>query len=346
MTIEELKRVEDEIAELEVEGKNISMMNRIRLKKLEKTRDKATSPIDASAIFVPNSEHNEEIRAIKIDKIVMPEFNDRTGIDNQKIEELAKSISQNGLIQPIVLMENSDGTFTKISGRRRILATKHNGKDIISAIVKKEYIKPKEFNMLVLHENTQREDLSIYDKVRFMLEFIQNELNIDQSEIKKTLYQLDNFQKGKIKKTETIKENFLNLKTLFEDTKLFSSIQHFLKYLPVLDMDISIRELLDTNKITFGMALIFNQYQSKTYIDNLSFDNIVTDILAGQMSINEAKKHFQSKLLKEKVDKSLEIDSIKKNLSSITKLSLGLDKEIQKNLNSELEELLKRYGDL
>ena len=89
MTIEELKKVEDEIAELEAEGKNISMMNRIRLKKLQKTRDKATSPIDSSSIFVPNSEHNEEIRAIEIDKIVMPQFNDRTGIDNQKIKELA-----------------------------------------------------------------------------------------------------------------------------------------------------------------------------------------------------------------------------------------------------------------
>lgn len=346
MTIEELKRVEDEIAELEAEGKNISMMNRIRLKKLQKTRDKATSPIDSSSIFVPNSEHNQEIRAIEIDKIIMPEFNDRTGIDNQKIEELAKSISQNGLIQPVVLMENSDGTFTKISGRRRILATKHNGEKVISAIVKKEQIAPRDFNMLVLHENTQREDLSIYDKVRFMLEFIHNELDIDSKQIKKTLEQINNFKRGIIKESDKIKDITNRVETIFEDTQSFSSVRHFLKYLPILDMDIYIRELLERNKITFGMALIFNQYQSKTYIDNLSFDNIVTDILAQQMSINEAKKYFQSKLFKEKVDKSLEIESIKKSLSSITKLSLGLDKEKQKNLNSELEELLKRYGDL
>ncbi len=343
MTIEELKEIEKKIAQLEKQGKNISTSNRIKLKKLQKSRDKAKSPIEASAIFVPNSEHREEIRAIEINKIIMPEFNDRTGIDNQKIESLAKSISKNGLIQPIVLMENGDGTFTKISGRRRILATQHNGERVISAIVKKEKIAPIDFNMLVLHENTQREDLSIYDKVRFMLEFIQNELDIDQSEIKKILYQLNNFQRGAIKVNDKIKEIAPRVETIFEDTQVFSSVRHLVKYLPILDMDIYIRELLDSSKITFGMALVFNQYQSKTYIDNLSFDMIVTDILAQQMSINEAKKYFQSKLLKEKVEKTLVINKIENNLSNIKKISLSLNTELQKELNNKLEIILGKY---
>ena len=346
MTIDELKKIEKEIAQLEAEGKNISMMNRIKLKKLQKQRDKATSPIDSSSIFVPNSEHNEEIRTIEIDKIIMPEFNDRTGIDNQKIEELAKSISQNGLIQPIVLMENSDGTFTKISGRRRILATKHNKKKVISAIVKKEKLNPKDFNMIVLHENTQREDLSIYDKVRFMLEFIQNELDIDQSEIKKTLHQLNNFKKGIIKENEKIKEIAHRVETIFEDTQAFSSVRHLIKYLPILDMNIYIRELLDSNKVTFGMALVFNQYQSKAYIDNLSFDSLINDILSEEMSIKEAKTYLQSKILKEKIEKSNYIIEMKGNLSKLNKISISLDMTKQKELNNEIKILLEKYEEI
>ena len=343
MTIEALKVIEKEIEELEKYGKNISIANKVKLKKLQKSRDKVKFPIEASAIFVPKSENSQEVRDVEISKIMMPKFNDRTGIDDKKIRELAQSIKQNGLIQPIVLMESREGTFVKISGRRRILATQHNNEAFISAIIKPKNIEDKAFNLLVLHENTQREDLSIYDKVRFMLEFIQSTLTLKQSKIKKTLYQINNFEKGTIKENKELKEQSILLKDIFEETNLFSSVHHFLKYLPILEMNISIRELLDSNKIIFGMALLFNQYEEKPYQKPYSFEALIKEIVTNEMSIKEAKIYFQSKLLKEQVVKNSINEEIKEKLSKIKKLSLTLIGENKKRLDEELGGLLESY---
>jgi ParB family chromosome partitioning protein len=343
MTIEALKVIEKEIEKLEKQGKNISISNKVKLKKLQKSRDKVKSPIEASAIFVPKSENSQEVRDVEISKIMMPKFNDRTGIDDNKIRELAQSIKLNGLIQPIVLMESEEGTFVKISGRRRILATQYNNEAFISAIIKPKNIEDKAFNLLVLHENTQREDLSIYDKVRFMLEFIQNALMLQEIEIKKILYQINNFEKGTIKENKALKEQSILLKEIFEETNLFSSVQHFLKYLPILEMNISIRELLDSNKIIFGMALLFNQYEEKDYQKPYSFETLIKEIITNEMSIKEAKIYLQSKLFKEEIVKNSVNEEIKDKLSKIKKLSLLLVGEDKQRLDEELGGILGRY---
>jgi len=148
LTTKEIEDLEKEILQLEAEGKNISISNKMKLKKLQKKRDKLSSPIEPSAVFISQGNIKESIQFIQIDKIQMPDFNDRTGIDAKKIEELAQSIKENGLLQPIVVSENSDGSFLKISGRRRILATTLNGEDMIKAIIKREDLTKRQFNLL------------------------------------------------------------------------------------------------------------------------------------------------------------------------------------------------------
>ena len=345
MTEKELIEIEKKIALLEAEGKKISVQNKMKLKKLQRVRDKAKSPIEPSSVFVSSNTIQEDIRLIKIDDILMPDFNDRTGIDNKKIIELAESIKENGLIQPVVLIENSNGTYTKIAGRRRILATKINGKSEIEAIVKKEEIDTKTLNLLVLHENTQREDLSSYDKVRSVLHFIEQEFGVDQQEAKKISHKVNNFNKGNlINEDEEISLIADTLNKILTETKVFSSVSHLIKHLPVLDMSLEILELLDSNKITFGMALIFNQYSEKTFKKNMSFSSIIQYIIKEDLSLKDAKLYFNEMLYKkEKIEERSIVKTIKGNLSKLSKVVSSLEEKKQKEFNDELNELLKRY---
>ena len=345
MTENELKEIEKEIAILEAEGRKLSVSNKMKLKKLQRARDKAKSPIEASSVFVPNSGMQENIQLIMIDKIIMPDFNDRTGIDNKKIVELAESIKENGLIQPIIVIENNNGTYTKIAGRRRIIATKLNGEAKIEAIVKKEKLDKKKFNLLVLHENTQREDLSIYDKVRSIIYFIEQEFMVDQIEAKKICHKINNFNKGNLVKKDSELESMSNrLNEILIQTKIFSSVAHLIKHLPILDMSIDILSLLESNKITFGMALIFNQYSNSTFIEKRDFSSIIQDVLKEEMSLKDAKTYFMEMLYKSNKSNEKNVTKeIKRKLSKLNKIIISLEEEKQMSFNNELEELLAKY---
>ncbi len=345
MTEDELKNIENQIELLEAEGRKISISNKMKLKKLQRARDKAKSPIETSSVFVANSNIQKDVRLIDIDKIVMPKFNDRTGIDNKKIIELAESIKENGLIQPIILMENNDGTYTKIAGRRRILAHKHNDNTKIEAIIKKEKLDKRKFNLLVLHENTQREDLNSYDKVRSVLHFIEQEFDINQIEAKKICHKVNNFNKGNLLKEDLeLKSISHRLNQILFDTKVFLSVAHFIKHLPVLDMSIEILTLLESNEITFGMALIFNQYSESQFKDKKDFMSVYQHILNEEMNLKDAKSYFIEMLYKnEKIEEKNVIKEIKGKLSKLSKIILTLEEEKQVIFNNELEELLAKY---
>jgi len=345
MTKEEFENLEKEITALEAEGKKISIPNKMKLKKLQKKRDKLNSPVEPSSVFVSESNITNSVRLIDINKIQMPNFNDRTGIDNKKIQELAESIKENGLLQPIVLQENSNGSFTKISGRRRILATKLNGENRIEAIIKKDDLTKREFNLLVLHENTQREDLSVYDKVRFILNFIEQEFNINQNSAVKLSHKINNYKKGNVnQENQKLKQEVEILHQILLDTKVFSSIDTFVRHLSILDMNLKILEYLDTNKITFNMAVLFNQYKNKKFIKNREFDIIIQEVVEREMSINEAKKYFQSLIYIE--EKQSEINSIKTvqtKISMLNKIVSNLENQELKSLEIALEDLIKTY---
>lgn len=100
----------------------------------------------------------EEIKKIPIDSIIPNRFQPRTIFDNEKIEELARTIHTHGIIQPIVVREFDQDTFEIIAGERRWRAMKSLGWDLVPAIIKN--FNDTETASVALIENLQREELS------------------------------------------------------------------------------------------------------------------------------------------------------------------------------------------
>jgi ParB family transcriptional regulator, chromosome partitioning protein len=101
---------------------------------------------------------NEEIKKIPIDQIVPNRFQPRTVFDDDKIEELSRTIHTHGIIQPIVVREFEHDTFEIIAGERRWRAMKKLGWDMVPAIIKN--FNDTETASVALIENLQREELS------------------------------------------------------------------------------------------------------------------------------------------------------------------------------------------
>lgn len=104
------------------------------------------------------TEKNEEINKIPIDHIVPNRFQPRTVFDDEKIEELARTIHIHGIIQPIVVREFAIGQYEIIAGERRFRAMKKLGWTEAPAIIKN--LSDTETASVALIENLQREELS------------------------------------------------------------------------------------------------------------------------------------------------------------------------------------------
>lgn len=102
---------------------------------------------------------------IKIDMILKNPKQPRKHFDEDSLQELAGSIKEHGLIQPITVEPEKDGFFTLISGERRLRALKLNGKKTLQ--VGKEILihdrsnhSGRERLILATIENIQRTDLN------------------------------------------------------------------------------------------------------------------------------------------------------------------------------------------
>ena len=92
-----------------------------------------------------------------MDQIVANPDQPRRTFDEEALQELADSIREHGVISPITLRDNSDGTYMIIAGERRFRASKIAGLDRIPAYIRTA--KDEQVMEWALIENIQREDL-------------------------------------------------------------------------------------------------------------------------------------------------------------------------------------------
>lgn len=132
-----------------------------------------------------NNENASLIESIDLTKIVAGVYQPRKHFDEQEINELADSIREHGVIQPIILRKSdTDESYEIIAGERRFRASKIAGLKKIPAIVKK--INNHEALEFAIIENVQRSDLSLIEEAQGYKQLLE-EFSYTQEEIAKKL---------------------------------------------------------------------------------------------------------------------------------------------------------------
>lgn len=128
---------------------------------------------------------NSGVNKIEVSLIKPNPNQPRKIFDEEKLQELSASIKEHGLLQPIVVVEDEDGTYILIAGERRLRAHKlANIEEIKAIIVDKDEFKLRE---LALIENIQRDDLNIIE-LAFCYAQLLNEHNITHEELSKKVF--------------------------------------------------------------------------------------------------------------------------------------------------------------
>ncbi|RKO65521.1 ParB/RepB/Spo0J family partition protein [Desulfofundulus salinus] len=109
-------------------------------------------------IPVVQSEGEGALQEIRVDEVQPNPRQPRQAIDQEKIQELALSIQEHGVVQPIVVRPVPGGKYEIIAGERRWRACRMLGLEFIPAIIR-DY-GDLEASAISLIENVQREDLN------------------------------------------------------------------------------------------------------------------------------------------------------------------------------------------
>ncbi len=123
------------------------------------------------------------VAEIEIDKIETNPYQPRAMFDESSLQELAESIKQLGVIQPITVRKVGDDRYQLISGERRLRAAKMAGLKTIPAFVRSTDDSKMLLEALV--ENIQREDLNPIE-IAISFKRLIEELNLTQEQLSKT----------------------------------------------------------------------------------------------------------------------------------------------------------------
>lgn len=126
-----------------------------------------------------NTPASGNIQEVEIAKVFPNPHQPRMDFNPGKMQELAESIKQHGIIQPVVLTENA-GQYEIIAGERRLQAAKLAGLSMIPAVVREANDQQK--LELAIIENIQRHDLNPVEEARSYLKLTQ-EFGLKQEEV-------------------------------------------------------------------------------------------------------------------------------------------------------------------
>ncbi|MCD6362773.1 MAG: ParB/RepB/Spo0J family partition protein [Synergistetes bacterium] len=179
-----------------------------------KTRqEKKEEPMLEQAPSSVTDTSHKELKEIPIDSIVLNPYQPRRMIDPESLKELAESIKEMGVLQPIIVRSIGKERYELVAGERRWRAARLAGLEKIPAMIMEAT--EKETLVFALVENLQRADLNPIEEAhgykRLMLEF-----NLTQEEIAQMV--------GKKQSTIANKLRLLKLPSLVQERVIDGTI--------------------------------------------------------------------------------------------------------------------------
>lgn len=160
----------------------------------EKENISAALPVDENSVVL-----------LPIDKLKASVYQPRKAFDEEKLNELASSIKEHGLLEPLLVKKTQDDLYEIICGERRYRACKRANLSSIPCLIRDDL----ELNgyAVALIENIQREDLNPVEMAN-AFSLMLNECNLTQEKLAKTL--------GKSRSSVT---NILRINNLHDEIK-------------------------------------------------------------------------------------------------------------------------------
>lgn len=182
---------------------------------------------------------NEEIVEVKLSELRSNPYQPRKEFNQEKLNELAESIKEHGVFQPIIVKKSIKG-YEIIAGERRVKASTLAGKETIPAIIRD--FSDEEMMEIALLENLQRENLNSIEEATAYQKLLES-LSLTQEELSQ---------------------------------KLGKSRSHITNMIGLLSLPDQVKQYISDNKISMSHARILSKMSDKDKIIKLA-DKIIED---------------------------------------------------------------------
>lgn len=239
--------------------------------------------------IVEEAKTNNQIIEVKLSELRANPYQPRKNFDEEALNELASSIKEHGVFQPIIVKKSIKG-YEIIAGERRFRASKLAGMQTIPAIVKD--FSDEEMMQIALLENLQRENLTSIEEAKAYKSIIES-MNITQDELAK-----------KVGKSRSHVTNILGL------LKLPASVQDMVLYNKLSMGHARVLSKLDDPKTIEDLAQrVITEDLSVRKLESLVYDNEEKEVKTKKSSNNEYK--YMEDFLKEKLGTNVKINNNK-----------------------------------
>lgn len=230
------------------------------------------------------------VAMVKIHQIETNPFQPRTEFETDALEELSKSISEMGIIQPVTLRELETGKYQLISGERRYRASQMAGLTEIPAYIRKA--DDQEMLEMALVENIQREDLNAIE-VALSYQRLMEECNLTQEKLservskkRSTITNYLRLLKLPVVIQQAIKEGVVSMGHARAMINVEPSLQHKV-YEEIIQRDLSVRQVEDlVRKLASDESETDTNLRKNTTFDEnkMAKFKLVGDKLGGMLS--------------------------------------------------------------
>lgn len=256
---------------------------------LEQLFNNETINIDELERNIIESSNKDDVRLIGINELRSNPYQPRKNFDKEALLELAQSIKEYGVIEPIIVKKSIKG-YEIVAGERRTKASKLAGLEKIPAIIRD--FTDEEMLEIAILENIQREDLNVIEEAEAYKAMIEK-LHLTQEELSK---------------------------------KIGKSRSHITNILGLLNLPTKTRNLIIENKLTMGHARVLSKLNDiekifelgeKVINEHLSvreLESIVDEGYERKVPIkktsmnNNEYKHIQN-LLREKIGSMVKVNN-------------------------------------
>lgn len=239
--------------------------------------------------IIEEAKTNDQIVEINLSELRANPYQPRKNFDEEALNELALSIKEHGVFQPIIVKKSIKG-YEIIAGERRFRASKLAGMQTIPAIVKD--FSDEEMMQIALLENLQRENLTSIEEAKAYKSIIES-MNITQDELAK-----------KVGKSRSHITNILGL------LKLPASVQDMVLYNKLSMGHARVLSKLDDPKIVEDLAQrVITEDLSVRKLESIVYDNEEKEVKTKKSSNNEYK--YMENFLKEKLGTNVKINNNK-----------------------------------
>lgn len=128
-----------------------------------------------------------DIRALPVSELRVGSAQPRRSFDLERLSELAESVREHGVLQPL-LVRSVDGHYEIVAGERRWRAAQLAGLSEVPVVIRQ--LSDEQARAAALIENLQRDNLNVIDEVDGKLELVALTLGLDREKARKRLMQL------------------------------------------------------------------------------------------------------------------------------------------------------------